>query len=922
MKINLKKVKDYIDEKITNVKNTYQPKTITGAASKNVVTDENGKITTEDKLTGSSTNSDIKISNYIANAGTSNNFAKADHIHPTIRETINSPSEGDPLSLDTYVDAGLYKIDNRNHTLTYNTENPSNENTLDMSNYSYGILEVKNYSNASLIQIIYLIKNNTDSPKIYYRKRYSKWSNWEQITNTNDINDVKTYVDNKISSTLTGISQGTLGAHEHTAAQVKDSNANTYTNISSSLSNTSTQQDINSAINTKISSLTNIDLVKIVTTTNLPTASASTMNQLYLKTKTDGTTNDAYNIYVTVKNGSTYSWEKIDDFDLQLPTIDSTVANNANHLITSKAVYDYAQPTLERGTYNSGDLNDTTFMQQGRYKLNCATADAINNLPYPLKNLTNLYCTLEVRKYNNNYMTQTLYAIKNDAKFPKIFYRKKVGSSSDWDSEWREVAENDGEIINASDTVNKQYLRLFRLQCLPTTSSTNQTIHLTFELIDFKYGKSHAKIHITVRYTKTVTKPIISILECSDLTLLKNIYFCKYHDATNGSYIDIFLKLTTITGLYTKIIDKNTPTGEIIQYKPIKDGNESYTWTNDNDYITDLNNAGATISNTSSFAYTEIKQGEYNLFVNKISVDSGTSSQFLKADGSIDENDYIKTSSTSGYIKNDGTIGTPTNTTYSAGTNLYLNGTQFNHAASGVGTISNGLYKITIDTQGHITLANPVTIDTAAANHANNLITSQAVYNGLNGKSTVSVSPTKTSGIEIGKITVDGTTKTLYQQDNNTTYTAGDGLKLSSGVFSVNPVPTRLVHGTDFTNLSDITTPGWYNIGSDNSTLAADSPLTTAVAFALEVKRNNDTNNNYITQIIYTTPTTNTSPNAIYFRKISTSGSGTIGTNKSDWKQISTTDHTHTISDLNPTTKTLLVYYTDGSNDTWNVVTK
>lgn len=47
----------------------------------------------------------------------------------------------------------------------------------------------------------------------------------------------------------------------------------------------------------------------------------------------------------------------------------------------------------------------------------------------------------------------------------------------------------------------------------------------------------------------------------------------------------------------------------------------------------------------------------------------------------------------------------------------------------------------------------------------------KALKTEIDSKSTVSVSPTKTSGVEIGRITVDGTEKILYQQDNNTTYT-------------------------------------------------------------------------------------------------------------------------------------------------------
>ena len=66
---------------------------IANAASKNVVTDANGKITTENKPTiptGSSTATDIKM-NGTQSAGASSNFAKADHVHPI--DTSRAASE-------------------------------------------------------------------------------------------------------------------------------------------------------------------------------------------------------------------------------------------------------------------------------------------------------------------------------------------------------------------------------------------------------------------------------------------------------------------------------------------------------------------------------------------------------------------------------------------------------------------------------------------------------------------------------------------------------------------------------------------------------------------------------------------------------------------------------------------------------------
>lgn len=112
----------------------------------------------------------------------------------------------------------------------------------------------------------------------------------------------------------------------------------------------------------------------------------------------------------------------------------------------------------------------------------------------------------------------------------------------------------------------------------------------------------------------------------------------------------------------------------------------------------------------------------------------GTSAQFLKADGSIDSNAYLTTSvagrtyltinaadenyqpldenltkivalTGAGFLKrkSDNTWEIGTETTYTAGTGLTLNGTVFNHSNSVTAITTEGLYKIKHDAQGHIT---------------------------------------------------------------------------------------------------------------------------------------------------------------------------------------------------------------------------
>lgn len=182
-------------------------------------------------------------------------------------------------------------------------------------------------SSSKIINSKFLTNTDTIYPSTIVQKEYltehQSLSNYVQKSLTagllkNDGTvDTNTYVDNEtLSDVYDDI--GLKADKSNGVSQITDNNSGNYNNIGS-LSANANQQTINSAINTAIGNLTNIELAEVVS--SLPTASSNTMNKLYLVIKTSGNTNDLYNIYITVQNGTgssaTYSWEKIDDFDLQ-----------------------------------------------------------------------------------------------------------------------------------------------------------------------------------------------------------------------------------------------------------------------------------------------------------------------------------------------------------------------------------------------------------------------------------------------------------------------------------------------------------------------------------------------------------------------------------------------------------------------------
>ena len=124
------------------------------------------------------------------------------------------------------------------------------------------------------------------------------------------VGGLQTQINNKAdTSTVSALTTVVNSKADKTGgvAQITDANANNYTNIGS-LSANATQQDINNAINTKIGTLMDLDWIVVVTT--LPTASASTMGKLYL-VAISGSGDNNFKEYVTVKEGSSYSWEKL-----------------------------------------------------------------------------------------------------------------------------------------------------------------------------------------------------------------------------------------------------------------------------------------------------------------------------------------------------------------------------------------------------------------------------------------------------------------------------------------------------------------------------------------------------------------------------------------------------------------------------------
>lgn len=110
-------------------------------------------------------------------------------------------------------------------------------------------------------------------------------------------------------------------SHEQATSTITNSKA--FNNILSGESSTLTLTDLDkvlTAIDTKLGILSSIDVVKV--TSNKGTASASTMNKLFIEVGQNKT-----DIYYTTENNSTYSWEKLEDDILEDITVPSDVSD-------------------------------------------------------------------------------------------------------------------------------------------------------------------------------------------------------------------------------------------------------------------------------------------------------------------------------------------------------------------------------------------------------------------------------------------------------------------------------------------------------------------------------------------------------------------------------------------------------------------
>lgn len=190
-----------------------------------------------------------------------------------------------------------------------------------------------------------------------------------------------------------------------------------------------------------------------------------------------------------------------------------------------------------------------------------------------------------------------------------------------------------GITISCTNVPSKPYLRLFNIESTASLSSG----HLIFEIFGINNDSSYAKVRVDLRRNSNSspngTCAVVPLNISKQTIIYDNLYFAHYI-GTNKSYVDIFFKTIQYRDCIFKVYDDQLRNGKYTMYRPIVATNVA----NDVETYTTVEEAGTALYNDS---YTNIINKSYNdIVASSFIKDGGTSSQFLKADGSVDSNTY------------------------------------------------------------------------------------------------------------------------------------------------------------------------------------------------------------------------------------------------------------------------------------------
>lgn len=630
------------------------------AANKPVITTTSGKLTTG-SFEGTASN--IKM-NGTQNAGSSNNFARADHVHPTDTSRastapVTQSDNGLALSTDKQ------KIDKSMVVGFANAAGTTSAFTASITGVTltHGtIIALYNAVGANTASAT-LNVNSLGAKPIYYNasaipaSRYPNKATCLFMYNTSIVSTgcwqlIYSY-DSNTTYSLTTLKDS--NAHDNIGTAASTSQANINTAIDNTIGTLATQEEVDDIIagyvKTSDSRLSDARTPKSHTHGNISNegviSNAVSKNVVTdangkITTENKPTIPSANTTATNIKMDGTQSAGSLATFakaDHVHPTDTSRAASSHAHgnVTNDGKIGTAANKPLITGTngvVQAGSFGTAanTFCQGNDSRLSDArtptththTKSEITDFPtIPSANTTATNIKMDG--------TQSAGSLTTFAKADHVHPTdSKITTLTD---------RYDGEFIGGVGTVNKPFLRLFNITSAQYSSSSS---HLIFEIIGNNNDRLYAKIRVDLRQTDSSGSSFkVTPLEVYGFNL-NQLYFCLYKNGLNTS-LDIFRKVGTYVNFYIRIYDDHLRDGTYTMYKPVVNGTESYTTLED--ASTNLYNASYTTTQQGhNYDVVDNSLPKTNLIANSFKKNGGTSSEFLKADGSIDNTGTLLTS--------------------------------------------------------------------------------------------------------------------------------------------------------------------------------------------------------------------------------------------------------------------------------------
>ena len=929
---------------------------ITGQASKNVVTDSNGKITTENKYVHPSTHptSIIKEASALANIGTSadaNQHEVNDAINTALNGKANtSHSHDDRYYTESEIDTKLNGKANTNHTHDYSkvSVNPTKTSGVEIGRITVDGTE----------KILYQQDNNTTysadestltkSSGNQFSVKDKGITNAKIADGTIESGKIKdgTIVNDDIASNA-AIAYSKLSG----VAASNHNHSGTYVDGAGTKNTTDGSAIAEIKANTTVKGTIYHPKVNSSALTGVPTEDATiafggNFSVSQPSVNTDGHVTGLTSKKITLPSlGKTATTACAGD-DSRLSDARTPIFNLIN--ASSSNVLDLNDYKTGGFYYTNSDNN------KARYIRHCPNSMTEDDAPFTSNR--SFFLLVETWGTSVNYVKQTLTYYNDN----KTYIRTCSGGT------WKDWVEISKDTTYAADNSTLQLSgTTFSVKDGGVTSAkiadgtivngdiANTTIQggkLVNGTITATQLASNAVETVKIKNANVTTEKIandaVTNVKLADKSNLITEYIVGTHGTTaTPTWTGTSTKISSLAAgqvIYFKMTSAGTSAGNTLNLT-LADGTTTTgaknIYYNASTKLTThfpINTILCLVYDGTNWLCTEIQNtnSTYTKAANTPPADTangtvGTVNKYALEDHSHPKSSlYAEATHSHGNITNEGAIGSTANlpiiTTTSGklttgsfeatATNIKMNGTQ---SVGSLNTFARGDHVHPVDTsrapKSHASTATTYGVATTAnyghAKIVQNLTTDdgnglalgagqgKALKTEIDSKSTVSVSPTKTSGVEIGRITVDGTEKILYQQDNNTTYTPASATPTadtSSGTVGTsakyaredhvhpksslyaeashthNTLNVQTINAASGDALSNHTSAGWYSL--KNVSNFTDAPESVTYGYL----ENKNYSANILIQVLYTL-VKNTITN-IYYRQKYNGGNFTAWT--------------------------------------------